>query len=301
MPISQEPPTPPKVVTEGSGREKRARISVRGLERNPLLAGRLVQHLEKNHGVKARAKFITGHLHVEYDEFRVALQHIIAEIARLELPALPGEDRPEHPLDPAPLIQSMTRAIGSLVGLAFITYRRLATPAAPGNGFATIVAGAINVLEGFPVVQRQLRRIVGRNQAYALSGSLGIVALSLANFPLGLVVIGLESLMVLGEVMARRSAWVRYEDSLVGSESAEPGAHVRLENGMSVPRTALVIEGTGTATHGSGLPVHLTPGAVVPAGAMLTGGPFVLELQAGDAFEPEPRPLASPRPSSIVT
>ena len=145
------------------------------------------------------------------------------------------------------------------------------------------------------MVHSQLRSRIGAAiRPMPCPAASGIVALTLANFPLGLVVTGLESLMVLGEVHARRSAWVRYEDSLFGSEASEPGAHVRLENGMRVPLTAKVIEGTGTATHGSGLPVPLTPGALAPAGAILTGGPFVLELQAGDAFEPEPRPLARP-------
>ena len=95
--------------------------------------------------------------------------------------------------------------------------------------------------------------------------------------------------------MARRAAWNRYEDSLIGAESTEPGTLVRLEAGMRVPHRARVIEGNGTAPHGSGLPMSLTPGTIAPAGATLSGGPFVLEMQEGDAFEPEPRPGELPQ------
>src|SRR5262249_23570684 len=51
-----------------------------------------------------------------------------------------------------------------------------------------------------------------------------------------------------------------------------------------------VIEGTGTAIGRDGLPVQVTPGAAVPAGARLFGGPFVLQLHGGRPFLPQPRP-----------
>jgi magnesium-transporting ATPase (P-type) len=278
------------VLTEGQGRERRARISVRGLDRSPGLARKVVQLLERRYGVKARARPLTGHVLVEYDHYQDLLDKLVTEVARLELPALPGEDRPEHPLDPAPLRQAVARAIGSVLGLGVLTVQRLRTPGGVGNGLASVVASVLNLLHGAPFIQNRLRKLLGKNQADLLSNGLDIVVVTLANFPLGLIITGLEALVLMSEVMARRAAWVRYEDSLVGAESAEPGAVIRLEAGMKVPRPARVIEGTGTASSTSGLPAPLSPGATVPAGATLSGGPFVVELQGEEAFVPEPRP-----------
>ncbi len=96
--------------------------------------------------------------------------------------------------------------------------------------------------------------------------------------------------MLLSEVLSRRSSWRRYEERLAGQTSAEPGAVIRLEAGERVPLPAEVIEGTGTAIGRDGLPRQITPGASVSAGAELSGGPFVLCLQGGQPFLPQPRP-----------
>jgi calcium-translocating P-type ATPase len=277
-------------VTKGHGRERQARIAVRGLDRSPVLARKVVQLLELRYGVRARARPLTGHVLVEYDHYQVLLDRLVTEVARLELPAVPGEDRPEHPLDPAPLRQSVTRAVGSVLGLGVLTVQRLRTPGGVGNGLASVVASVLNLLHGVPFVHKRLRQLFGKNKADLLSNGLDIVVLTLANFPLGLIVTGIEAFILMTEVLARRAAWVRYEDSLVGAESAEPGAVIRLEAGMRVPRLARVLEGTGTASSASGLPAPLVPGATVPAGATLAGGPFVVELQGEEAFVPEPRP-----------
>src|SRR6202043_2525067 len=94
----------------------------------------------------------------------------------------------------------------------------------------------------------------------------------------------------LSEVIARRGAWRRYQEGLESAPAIEPGAVVRIEPGMSVPRNARVIEGVGTATGASGLPSPVKPGDTVPAGAVVYGGPFVVELQEGEPFAPVPRP-----------
>jgi magnesium-transporting ATPase (P-type) len=291
-------PRPP-VLTEGGGRERRARIAVRGLDRSPGLVRRVIHHFQLKHGVRALARPLTGHLLVEYDHHRIHLEDLLAEVAHLELPDLPGEDRPEHPLDPVPLVQGTTRAFGALLGLGVLTVRRLAAPGpalSSGLGLAATAAGMIHLAQGFPLVRDNLCRALGRNAADLVTSGLGIVALTIAGFPLGLIVTGVEALLLLGEVTARRSAWRRYEENLDAAASGEPGAVIRLEAGMRVPHAARVIEGTGTATGRNGLPLPLAPGATAPAGAELSGGPFVLELQVGESFEPEPRP-APPAPT----
>jgi calcium-translocating P-type ATPase len=297
------PPEPPRaalpsVVTEGNGREQHARIAVRGLERNARMAGQVVQMLRQR-GVRATVRPLTGHIHVEYDEYTHVLRELIALVARVELPGMPGEDRPAHPLDPMPFWQSLARAVGSLIGLSIITYRRLATPVtspiATGHGPMSTVAGVVNLVHGFPFVRHRLNRWMGRDRAELALDALSIITLTVANYPLGLVVTGLDALLLLGEVSARRAAWRRYEENLDSTASAEPGAVVRLEAGARVPLAAEVVEGTGTAISTSSLPLALAPGSVVPAGAVLSGGPFVLQLQGGPSFEAQPRP-APPTP-----
>ena len=299
-PALDRPPTPPRlrtrlpVVTDGNGRERRARIAMRGLDRSPRMVRRVLQQLRRRYpGLRALVRPLTGHLVVDYGHSREFLEEILAEIAHLELPEIPGEDRPEHPLDPAPLLLSATRALGGFLGLAVLTIRRLAAPGpalSEGTNLAGMAAGFFNLLHGFPIVRRQIQRIVGEHNTDVVSSVLGILALTWANFAMGLLVVGVESLFLLEEVTARRAAWRRYEQGLEGFTAAEPGATVRLEAGMRMPCAGRVIEGTGTATGLSGLPISLQAGSLVPCGALLSGGPFVLELQDGQPFEPEPRP-----------
>ena len=136
------------------------------------------------------------------------------------------------------------------------------------------------------------RQLLSPYAADMVFGSASIVTLAFSGSPLGLTVTGLEGLLLLTEVMARRSAWRRYEERLHGAAAAEPGAVIRLEAGERVPLTAEVIEGTGTAIGRDGLPRRIAPGTTVSAGAELSGGPFVLQLQGGKPFLPQPRPAA---------
>jgi hypothetical protein len=62
-----ERPAPP-VVREKGGPQRRARIAVRGLDRDPELARRVVERLESRPGVRARSNPLTGRVLVEYDE-----------------------------------------------------------------------------------------------------------------------------------------------------------------------------------------------------------------------------------------
>jgi magnesium-transporting ATPase (P-type) len=283
---------PSRQLARKTGKERQARIPVRGLDRDPELARRLVQNLQRAHGIRVLAKPLTSHILVQYDEKRVLFEELIASVAHLELPGLPGEDRPLHPLDPLPLRQGVTRVIGALVGLGLVTFRRLNAGAPPaGGGMAAWAAGVINLVQGLPPIRDGLHNLMGRNAADLVLGGLGIIALTIADSPLGLIVAGVEAMILLGEVIARRSAWRRYEENLHGLGAAEAGTMIRLEAGMRVPVDARVVEGTGTGTAASGLPSALAPGSLAHAGAELSGGPFVLELQAGKPFEQQPRPV----------
>jgi magnesium-transporting ATPase (P-type) len=294
------PPSAPTFPAEPSPRANggaRVRIPVRGLDRDPDLGRRIVNRLKLKHSVRALAKPLTSHILVEFDHHRVLLEDILTEVTHLELPHLVEEDRPEHPLDPAPLIQGAARAVGSVIGLIVLTWRRLSAPApavSTGHNLTATAAGVMNLVQGIPVVRRTVQRFLGRHGGDLTSAGLGIVTLTAANFATGLIVAGVESLFLLGEVTARRGAWRRYEDRLDTVVSEEPGSVVRLETGMRVPLAARVIEGTGTAIGATGLPEPLVPGARVSAGAEVAGGPFVVELEGGAPFEPAPRPVPLP-------
>jgi magnesium-transporting ATPase (P-type) len=292
-------PPQPGQAPQRNGKATTARVAFRGLDRNPRLARQVINLLHKAHGVRARARTLTGHLLVEYDHHRVLLEDILATIAHLELPELPEEDAPEHPLDPEPLAHGSVKAAGALLGMAVLTLRRLfagGALAVNAFGIAATTAGIVNIAQGFPLVRDGLRKLLGHTAADAVANAVGLVALTVADAPMGMIVVGVETLIFLGEVTARRASWTRYEEQLDGSACAEPGAVIRLEAGMRVPHAGRVVEGFGTATGRGGLPTPLVPGALVPAGAVLAGGPFVLDLHGGDPFEPGPRP-APPRPT----
>src|SRR5207248_66340 len=238
----------PRVLQDRHGPNRRVRLAVRGLERDPHLARRIVDRLERHPGVRVRANPLTGRVLVEIANAEVALDDLLADVADLEAPALPGEDRPAHPLDPAPLLQSASRTVGAALGLGLLAARQLAgleassvAPAGPATA-----AGIIGILQGFPLTRNGLRVLLGRHVADLLFSGAAIVSLTLAGSPLGLAVTCLEALRLLTEVVARRAAWRRYEERLEGVASAEPGALIRVEAGERIPRAASVIEGTGS-------------------------------------------------------
>ncbi len=289
------------VLREGAGRFGRARIAVRGLDRDPQLSRRVVEALERRPEVKrVVVSAATGRVLVEFSSRVTDLQDLLAQVSRLELPDLPGDDRPGHPLDPAPLLQSGSRLAGSLAGLALLGARQLmGAPSAPLSSSApATVAGTVGILEGIPPVRDGLRQALGRDRAQLLLSGTAIVSLTLSGSPLGLALTGAGALRLLTEVRARRTSWRDYEQRLGDAAASHPGAVVRLEAGERVPLRARTIEGTATATGRDGLPHALVAGADVQAGARLLSGRVVAELVGDRAFTPQPRP-AAPRPDVL--
>lgn len=295
--INEQPaaPAPPPAAREKQGKTMRARVAVRGLDRDPQVAGRVVERLEKHHGVRARANSLTGRVLVEFTEHEADLDDLLAEIADIELPELPGEDRPTSPLDPGPLIQSATRLLGTSLGLGFLATRRVIgrEELLPGAGTAAYAAGIIGLFQGIPPLRHGLRRMFGQTVADLLINLPGIVTLTLSSSSLGLALVGSEALRLLTEVQARQTAWKRHEARVAQVPSAQPDAILHLEGGERVPLAAHVQEGTGTATGPDGMPLPVSPGAMLPPGARLYGGPFVVRLNREASFErftPHPRP-----------
>ncbi|GAC1403579.1 MAG: hypothetical protein NVSMB49_21230 [Ktedonobacteraceae bacterium] len=288
---------PPPAILERHEKTKtvRARVAVRGISRNPEIAERVVECLESRPGVHASANPLTGRVLVEFTEHEIDLEDILSDVANVELPDLPGEDRPAHPLDPGPLVQGTTRVIGSVLGLGLLATRLLIGMEAPlpGADAALQISSVIGILQSIPPIRYGLRKLFGRTTADLLVNVPGIATLTLAGSPLGLAVTGVESLRLTTEVSARQAAWRRYEEQVSQAPSIQPDAIIHLETGEQVPMPAKVLEGTGIAIGSDAMPLPLVPEAVVPAGARLYGGPFTLQVQFGKAFEaftPEPRP-----------
>jgi cation-transporting P-type ATPase I len=294
-----EPPAPPApaLVRHGAGSHDRARISVRGLDRDPQLARQVEERLEARPEVdRAEASPITGRVLVEFSRRVTDLDDLLNEVAKLELAPRPGEDRPEHPLDPGPLVQSAARLIGSTVGLALLAARKAirVEVALVRSHVPATVAGAIGIADGLPPVRSGMRRVLGRDRSQLLIGAASVVSLTLAGSPVGLAVTAASALRLLTEVRARRAAWSAYEERLRDAVEAVPGAVVRLEAGDRVALPGRIIEGAGTTIGSDGLPDCVCPGSELEAGARVYGGPFVVELSADHGFAPRPRPVPPP-------
>ncbi len=252
----------------------------------------MVERLGRLPGVShITASQLTGRVLVEYSEHLLDIQDLLAQVSKLELPELAGEDTPSHPLDPAPLIQSTARAIGSGLGLGLIGIRRaLSGPGGPaGGGRGAQVAGTIAIIEGLPPVGRRLEELFGRNAAQLGLSGVAIVGLTLAGSPLGLAVAGAGSVRLMSTVRARRNAWRRYEERVDEAEPAHPGARVEIEPGERLPLPGTVLSGFGTAISPSGELLAVSPGERLDAGTRLSGGPVTIELERDHAFAPQPR------------
>lgn len=102
---------------------------------------------------------------MEYDTRLVDLHELLAHVADVELPDLPGEDRSAHPLDPGPLLHAATRTIGATLGLGVIVTRRLVGWTLLGECAGGCGAGSPAKRDPFRLAHpfyRQ-RREIGRN------------------------------------------------------------------------------------------------------------------------------------------
>ena len=287
--LAEQPSRPdvPHAAREKQGKTVRARIAVRGLDRDPHLAKRVIVHLEKRPGVRAHANPLTGRVLVEFAEHEADLDELLAELAELELPDLPGEDRPAYPLDPGPLLQGAMRTLGSGLGLGLLVARRLAGPegALPTANVAAHAAGIIGLFQGLPPVRYGLRRMLGRTTADLLFNVPAIITLTLSGSALGLALSGAEALRLFTEVRARQAAWRQHEERIAALPRPQQNSILHLEGGERVPLTAEVLEGNGTASGRDGMPLALAPGSQVASGARIYGGPFALKLSSETSFE----------------
>jgi cation-transporting ATPase I len=280
------------VLRDRAGQIARARIAVRGLDRDPRVARRVVEALERRPDVRrAVASAVTGRVLVEFSGRVASMQDVLADISSLELPDTAGQDLPSHPLDPAPVIQSGARLAGSVLGLGLLGARRVlgSAPSGAGAQAPAAIAGTLGLIDGAPPVRDRLRGLMGRDRAQLLVGGATIASLTLSGSPLGLLVSGAGALRLFTEARMRRDAWREYEQRVSDVQWPQPGAVVRLEVGSRVPLDARVLEGQGTVVGADGLPDGVCPGGQLRAGARVLCGPLVCELTGSRAWAPAPR------------
>ncbi|MFT4040874.1 MAG: cation-transporting P-type ATPase, partial [Thermomicrobiales bacterium] len=294
IPIPITLDTPP-AVGERAGDVRRARIAVRGLDRDPELARRVEMYLAQRPGVKlVRAAPLTGRVLVEFDAAQVSQTELLRDVSDLELPLDATEDRPLHPLERGPLLRHFTRVTGAALGFALLTARGalgIAGPLAGSSGGAERAA-IVGVTLNMPAVRAGLRHLLGKNAADVLIAATGSVTLALSGNRVGMGLAALEGALSGTAAFNKRASWQRHEEVEAQTTPARPGDVVRFEAEDRAPRAAAILAGAGTAIGADGLPVALAPGRIAPAGARLFGGPFSAELLAGEAFDPLTRAVA---------
>ncbi len=278
---------------------RRARVAVRGLDRDPDLARRLVERLGRKPGItRVSPNPLTGRVLVEAVAGERLMQEVLDEIADLELPADGRQEIPAHPLDPGPIIESGANTLGAALGLVMLLGRRLAgSEGPPMSQGAGEVAGMVGLINGIPALSRRLEESMGHQRKELALGATAVVAMSASGNPLGLAFAGAAALRVLTESLARRRAWRDYELRTDEHPDVHPGAVLSLSPGERVPLMARVIDGSGTATRLDGTLQPLYPGAPIDPGARIYGGDITVELGAEPALEPT---LGSSRPRPDV-
>lgn len=275
------------------GRTLRARIPVRGIETNPRFAQHVVERLRAQRGVsRAMASPLTGRVLVEFTEHETEIDDLLAQLADLDLPDIPDEDQPTHPLDPGPLIQGSARTAATVAGLGIVALKQFAgiQDLLIPREVAGQTANVIGIMRGFPAIRNGARGLLGPDAADLTFTLPNLAALALSDNPLGLLVSGVESLRLLTEVIARRRAWKKMEARVEGVAPAQPGMTFNVETGERLPLDAEIVDGYGTAIERDGQPGPVSPGRRISAGAKLFGGPFSVRLLAGEAFNVANRP-----------
>lgn len=281
---------------------RRARVAVRGLDRDPDLARRVVERLSRRPGVfRVSPSPLTGRVLVELAAGAQTMQQILDDIADLELPGEDGGEVPPHPLDPSGIIEGGAKTIGAGLGLLLLLGRRIAGSAGPpipqGAGE---VASTVGLIEGVPAATRWIESTLGHERKELVFGATAIVAMSASGNPFGLAFAGAAALRLLTESLSRRRAWREYELRTQEQPAVHPGAVVTLVPGQRAPLPGRVVDGFGVCMALDGSPQPVYPGARLDPGARIQGAAVTLELGQEELFAttPSDRPPSTDSPSS---
>jgi cation-transporting P-type ATPase I len=268
---------------------RRARVAVRGLDRDPELGRRLVDRLSRRPEVRRVSPSpLTSRVLVEFAEGTESIQGVLDEIADLELPGAEGEEIPAHPLDPASIIEGGAKTIGATLGLLLLVGRKIAgSEGAPvpvqGPGE---VAGAIGLVEGIPPVAHRIESTLGHQRKELLFAATALIGMSASGNALGLMFAGAAALRLLTESVSRRRAWREYEQRLGSRAAVHPGAVITLSRAERSPLAATVLEGFGVVSALDGSPQPLFPGQVIDPGAPVYSGNVTVQLRGEERFAP---------------
>ena len=216
---------------------RRARVAVRGLDRDPSLSSRLVKRLSRRPEVlRVSPSPLTGRVLIELTGSTERLQEILDEIADVELPATDDEEIPAHPLDASAIIEAAATSIGAGLGLLLLFGRRIAgSQGAPIPQGAGEVASTVGLIEGIPAASHRIEDALGHERKALAFGATAIIAMSASGNPLGLAFAGAAALRLLTESLARRQAWQEYEQRTREHPDAHPGAVTNVAPGQRVP------------------------------------------------------------------
>jgi len=284
-------------VLETRSSARRARVAVRGLDRDPGLGRRLVDRLSRLPEVRRVSPSpLTGRVLIELEEGTETLQGILDEIADLELPSPEGEQEiPSHPLDPGPIIEGGAKTIGAALGLLLLAARQMAGtegPPVPTSGPGE-AAGAVSLVEGIPPLAHRLEDTLGHQRKELLFAVTATVGMAASGNALGLAFAGAAGVRLLTESASRRRAWQEYERRLGDHPAVHPGAVLTLSRGERAPLSARVLAGFGVDSALDGSAQPLFPGATMDPGACVYGGTVTVELQAEERFEATRPPKAA--------
>ena len=198
-------------------------LTVKGLDgpRAQEIAASVERSLAGLRGVKwAAVNPVLASVVVSFERGRLDiddLSHVIGLVE--EAHGADGDDTPtvaDHPADMAPIGRALTALVGDALGFGFGVVGRLARfPALPVE-----LASALTALDSVGPVQRLLE---GRPRAATGTAVLSAALQGWGQGPLGLAVDAAHRLSLLGELSARRRAWLAAEPRLYRTE---PGASV---------------------------------------------------------------------------
>lgn len=191
-------------------------------------------------------------------------------IASYENPSLA-----DHPADLAPIGRTLAALVGDALGLGLVVTGRLAgVPVLPVE-----LASVITAAESVGPVQRILE---ARPRAAIGSAVLNAVLQGLGQGPLGLVVDATQRLSTVGELSARRRAWLAAENRLCGARPEAPvPADAPGPRPVPLPPTLAqryAQSSSLVSLAGAGLALGLTRNPVRTADLLLAGLPRAARL-----------------------
>ncbi|WP_214364248.1 HAD-IC family P-type ATPase [Pseudonocardia sp. H11422] len=203
----------------------RAHIPVRGVHREDAgpVAAQLEQWLSEHDGViRAEINAVLGQVVIAYDPDRLGVRELTGLVGEAEREfGLAGEPRAPagraHPGGPGAVLRE---ALGVSLNLGGLGYATIARPL-PMRTLGSVVPPLVGLVDATPRFRALAERALGRPAADLLLIVGGSVSQAVTRRPLGLIVDTCQRFNRHQESLARRRAWVTWDEEL----ARVPGAH----------------------------------------------------------------------------